>query len=73
MRLSSLSAILLTRPSSSSRAMDTAIAAEGLKGGWGAEVGRTLRGLYGDDVAVRAKAAAAAGSDARMSGCVMPV
>jgi len=52
---------------------NTAIAEEGLKGGWGAEVGRTLRGLYGDDVAVRAKAAAAAGSDARMSGCEMPV
>ena len=54
-------------------AYNTAIAEEGLKGGWGAEVGRTLRGLYGDDVAVRAKAAAAAGSDARMSGCDMPV
>jgi len=52
---------------------NTAIAEEGLKGGWGAEVGKTLRGLYGDDVAVRAKAAAAAGSDARMSGCEMPV
>ena len=36
-------------------------------------MGKTLRGLYGDDVAVRAKAAAAAGSDARMSGCEMPV
>lgn len=54
-------------------AYNSAISAEGLKGGWGAEVGRTLRGLYGDEVAVRAKAAAAAGSDARMSGCEMPV
>ena len=54
-------------------AYNSAISAEGLKGGWGAEVGKTLRGLYGDDVAVRAKAAAAAGSDARMSGCEMPV
>jgi L-cysteine desulfidase len=52
---------------------NTAISDEGLKGGWGAEVGKTLRGLYGDDVAVRAKAAAAAGSDARMSGCELPV
>jgi len=54
-------------------AFNTAIAAEGMKGGWGTEVGRTLRSLYGDDVSVRARAAAAAGSDARMSGCEMPV
>ena len=54
-------------------AYNTAISEVGMKGGWGAEVGRTLRSLYGDDVAVRAKAAAAAGSDARMSGCEMPV
>jgi L-cysteine desulfidase len=52
---------------------NTAIAEEGLKGGWGAEIGKTLLGVYGDDVATRAKAAAAAGSDARMSGCDMPV
>lgn len=54
-------------------AYNTAISNEGLKGGWGAEVGKTIRTVYGDDVAVRAKAAAAAGSDARMSGCEMPV
>ena len=54
-------------------AYNSAIAAEGLKGGWGAEVGKTLRAVHGDSVAVRAKAAAAAGSDARMSGCEMPV
>jgi L-cysteine desulfidase len=54
-------------------AYNTAISDEGLKGGWGADVGRTLRTVYGDDVAIRAKAAAAAGSDARMSGCEMPV
>ncbi len=54
-------------------AYNSAISEAGMKGGWGAEVGRTLRSLYGDDVAVRAKAAAAAGSDARMSGCEMPV
>ena len=52
---------------------NTAIAAEGLKGGWGAEIGKTLLGVYGEDVATRAKAAAAAGSDARMSGCDLPV
>ena len=54
-------------------ACNSAISAEGLKGGWGAEIGKTLREVYGDDVAVRAKAAAAAGADARMSGCEMPV
>lgn len=54
-------------------ACNSAISVEGLKGGWGAEIGRTLRSLYGDDVSVRARAAAAAGSDARMSGCEMPV
>ena len=54
-------------------AYNSAISAEGLKGGWGAEVGKTIRDVYSDDVAVRAKAAAAAGSDARMSGCELPV
>ncbi|SFO94842.1 L-cysteine desulfidase [Oscillibacter sp. PC13] len=54
-------------------AYNTAISQEGLRGGWGAEVGKTLLQVYGDRVAVRAKAAAAAGSDARMSGCEMPV
>lgn len=49
------------------------ISQEGLRGGWGAEVGKTLLDVYGDSVAVRAKAAAAAGSDARMSGCELPV
>lgn len=52
---------------------NTAISQEGLKGGWGTEVGKVLRSLYDDNIAVRAKAAAAAGSDARMSGCEMPV
>lgn len=54
-------------------AYNTAISAEGMTGKWGAAVGQTLRAVYGDDVAVRAKAAAAAGSDARMSGCELPV
>ena len=54
-------------------AYNTAISEEGLRGGWGAEIGRTLRAVYGDDVAIRATAAAAAGSDARMSGCELPV
>ena len=43
--------------------------------GYGGEVGRTLLELYGTccPVQVRAAAAAAAGSDARMNGCPMPV
>ena len=54
-------------------AYNTEISKAGLEGGWGAEIGRTLLGVYGKDVATRAKAAAAAGSDARMSGCELPV
>ena len=54
-------------------AYNSAISDEGLKGGWGTEVGRTLRAMYGDSLPVRARAAAAAGSDARMSGCELPV
>lgn len=51
-----------------------AIAKEGLKGDYGANVGRTLLDTYGDtDVKIRAKAYAAAGSDARMNGCDLPV
>lgn len=52
---------------------NSAISEQGLKGGWGAEVGRTIRSMYGDSLPVRARAAAAAGSDARMSGCELPV
>ena len=52
---------------------NTAIAEEGLRGTWGAQIGRILLEDYGDDVKQRAKAYAAAGSDARMSGCEMPV
>lgn len=54
-------------------AYNTAISAEGLTGRWGAAIGKTLLDMYGDDVNVRARAAAAAGSDARMSGCEKPV
>ncbi len=51
-----------------------AIAEEGLKNPWGAEVGRTiLEGENGDSLVNRARAWAAAGSDARMNGCPMPV
>ena len=50
-----------------------AISREGLTGDWGANIGKVLLGTYGDDVKIRARAAAAAGSDARMNGCEMPV
>ncbi len=50
-----------------------AIAEEGLKSDWGANVGSVLIDSWGNDVKVRAKALAAAGSDARMSGCELPV
>ena len=52
---------------------NSAIAAEGLKNSWGANIGSTLLGEYGSDIKVEARAWAAAGSDARMSGCEMPV
>ena len=52
---------------------NSAIRDEGLTGKWGAAVGRTLLDAFGDSPAVRARAAAAAGSDARMSGCELPV
>ena len=54
-------------------AYNTAIADEGIKGNYGSNVGKTLLKTQGDDVRVRAKAMAAAGSDARMNGCEMPV
>ena len=44
-----------------------------MEGSWGANVGQTLREVYGEDVRFLARAYAAAGSDARMSGCEMPV
>ena len=49
-----------------------AIAMEGLKNNWGANVGSTILRV-GNDIRQKAKAWAAAGSDARMSGCEMPV
>lgn len=52
---------------------NTAIAQEGLRGDYGANIGQVLLSAYGDDVKIRAKAMAAAGSDARMNGCGLPV
>lgn len=50
-----------------------AIAEEGITHDWGANVGSVLLRTCGTDVKTRAKAMAAAGSDARMSGCELPV
>lgn len=52
---------------------NTAIAEEGLRGNYGSNIGSVLLDTYGDSVMIRAKAKAAAGSDARMNGCEMPV
>ena len=53
---------------------NTAIAEEGLRGNYGSNIGSILLQTYGDkSVMVRAKAMAAAGSDARMNGCELPV
>lgn len=52
---------------------NSAIAEEGMSGKYGAAIGQTLIRIYGDDVKVRAKARAAAASDARMNGCELPV
>ena len=50
------------------------ISEEGLAGDYVAYHGKVLLKTYGpDDVKIRAKAKAAAGSDARMNGCEMPV
>lgn len=53
--------------------MNYAISEEGLNNNYGAAVGKTLLFVYGDNIEIRAKARAAAGSDARMNGCSMPV
>ena len=52
---------------------NVAIAKAGLSGDYGAGIGRILLLSYGNSVQNRAKAWAAAGSDARMSGCELPV
>ena len=54
-------------------ACNTAISAEGVNGNWGASVGKSILEFRGDSLRNRAIAAAAAGSDARMSGCELPV
>lgn len=54
-------------------ACNMAIAQEGLAHEYGANIGKVLLAMDGDNVRVKAKAMAAAGSDARMNGCEMPV
>jgi L-cysteine desulfidase len=55
-------------------ACNTAIAQEGLTNSYGANIGQVIRASSpGDDPLVKAKSAAAAGSDARMGGCELPV
>ena len=53
--------------------MNEAISNEGLTNDYGASVGKTLLAREGEGVRSRARAKAAAGSDARMGGCALPV
>lgn len=55
-------------------ACNSEIAREGVQGNWGAQIGRTLLEKRPQELfSVRAAALAAAGSDARMNGCDLPV
>ncbi len=53
--------------------LNSAICAEGLNNQWGASIGKHMNSSEDSDFITRAKAKAAAGSDARMGGCEMPV
>ena len=52
---------------------NSAISEEGLLGNYGANIGSVLLRTYGSNIKNRAVAKAAAGSDARMNGCELPV
>ena len=57
---------------------NSAIAEEGLKGKYGVNIGKMIldnieKGIYCNDVRNKAASYASAGSDARMSGCALPV
>ena len=54
-------------------AYNMAISKEGLENNWGANIGSVILNRQGQLLSKRAAAYAAAGSDARMSGCEMPV
>ena len=53
--------------------LNSAISQEGLDNNYGAQIGKTLMHVWGKGVTTRACARAAAGSDARMGGCSLPV
>jgi L-cysteine desulfidase len=58
--------------------LNSKIAREGLMGNYGVNIGKIIadnieKGFYGDDSRNRAASFASAGSDARMSGCALPV
>lgn len=53
--------------------LNSAISKEGLTNDWGARIGKIILHGNPDDIVTRAKAVTAAGSDARMSGCELPV
>lgn len=58
--------------------LNSRIAHEGLSGNYGVNIGKIIndnikKGIYGDDARNRAASFASAGSDARMSGCALPV
>lgn len=58
--------------------LNSAIAEEGLTGKYGVNIGKMIlnnieKGIYGNDVRNKAASYASAGSDARMSGCALPV
>lgn len=57
---------------------NSAIAEEGLSGKYGVNIGKMIlnnieKGIYGNDIRNKAASYASAGSDARMSGCALPV
>lgn len=52
---------------------NTAISKEGLSKDYGANIGKIILNIYGNDVRNRSKAKTAAGSDARMNGSALPV
>ncbi|MBQ8690039.1 MAG: serine dehydratase subunit alpha family protein [Clostridia bacterium] len=54
-------------------AYNMAIAEEGLRNSYGANIGKVYLSSYAPDISIRAKAYTAAGSDARMNGCELPV
>ncbi len=54
-------------------AYNMAIAEEGLRHDYGANIGKTLLRGHENDINYKLRAWAAAGSDARMNGCEMPV